>query len=247
VNAFRKLLLSLFVLLSSVSVFADVGLIEKSDVGVRIGQRNGSWWIKGDTVCFVRKRYNLGCGKVVETNSQFADIEARDIANEVEPGDRAQTYRELYPENKDIIITPGLAFGFGYYFPTLNVQIKFTENYYVGVMGSYSSSDESSGRQVSSKGFSLSLNHYSDIEPFPGFWWKAGAGAYLLNYTATGTNESGTAPFFFATVGWRAWFAQFLTAGIGLGLQVLPDTIKSAPLQMRSVEPLFTVDFGVRF
>lgn len=231
--------------LSMQNAYGDVELKEKGDGFIRIGQPAGDQWTQEDELCIVRDGDTVGCGRVSQSESDSAIVRLGE-GEEVLPGDRVQSYLEIQEENTRAIVTGGVMAGMGYYFPHIHLQYKVDENWYVGLMGSFSGNIENNV-DISSKGLFLTANSYSRRVPFRGFWFRAGAGAYMLKVTSTTKTESATAPAVLSTVGWRGYLGQYVTTGVGLGLQYLPDQVKMVPLGLRDIEPLLTVDLGVRF
>jgi hypothetical protein len=225
---------------------ADVELKEKGDGYIRIGQPAGDQWMQDDEVCIVRDGDTVGCGPVSQSETDSAIVRVGGDSEQILPGDRVQSYLEIREENTKAIVSAGVMAGFGYYFPHLHLQYKVDENWYAGVMGSFSGNVEGN-TDINSKGLFLTANSYSRRVPFRGFWFRAGAGAYMLKVTSSKGSESVTAPAVLSTVGWRGYIGPYLTTGVGMGLQYLPDQIKMVPLGLRDIEPLLTVDVGVRF
>lgn len=240
-------MLKFFLLLSlvNISVFAEVSLLEKADRSIRVSHPRRMPWKMDEEVCVVRYEEVVGCGKVVDRSPQFADIDTGDFTEEIQPGDRIQSYVEIQDKMKRFQITPGVEAGLGFVFTTLDFQVRVYEQWFVGLMGSYSSSEDS-GYQISQKGFLLSANHYSLLNPFPGFWFRIGGGAYILDVTRNQT-ETTTVPFALTTVGWRTQFLTYFTTGLGVGVQYLPNRIQSTKLGLREFEGLATFDIGVKW
>lgn len=231
--------------LLSLSALADVELKEKGEGFIRIGQPAGDSWLKEDEVCVVRDGSTVDCGRVTQSEADSAIVRLSS-PEQILPGDRVQSYLEIEEENTRGYATVGVTAGFGYYFPHLQLQYKLDESWFIGVMGSLSSNEEDL-REISSKGAFLSINHYAKRAPFRGFWFRAAAGAYFLNVKSATQEESGVAPAVLSTVGWRGVFAQWVTLGAGVGLQYVPNQINMVPLGLRNLEPVMTVDLGLRF
>ena len=228
------------------SLFAEVALIEKTESEIVVGQRFGKPWKNGEEACVVRKHQKVGCGTITDSNVTAARIILGDAALDVEEGDRVQTYREIYEESQPTAhLTAGVEAGFGYWFPTLEVQFNAFQDWKLGILASLSNSS-TSGVSIKSKALMVSLNHYAFEKPFPGFWFRGGFGAYQWSVTRNGSLEEKIEPFVLSTVGWRGQW-KLLTVGIGLGAQYVPNQIQSAPLGLRDLEPVGTFDLGINF
>lgn len=242
----KSLLLMTAFLFISIPTFADVELKEQGEGYIRIGQPANDTWLVEDEVCIVRDGNTLGCGRVTQSETDGAIVRVGDTAQEILPGDRVQSYLEIQEENTRAIITAGVMAGFGYHFPHIHIQYRLNENWFIGAMGSLSSNEEL-GRDITHKGLFLTANSYSRYSPFRGFWFRVGAGAYLLDVKNSVQTESATSPALLSTVGWRGYLGGTVTIGLGVGLQYIPNQINTVPLGLRELEPLGTLDIGIRF
>jgi hypothetical protein len=249
------------------AVYADNNRVQVLSVDEHHKQVDVSYdpkmrWAPNDGLCIFDSNRSSICGTVTVATKDTLKIEINDGEVRFQRGAwvvlrklsrplaslNSSELLEQSEERKTHDVALGVATGFNYFFPTLQLQQALNKDFSIGIMPLYVNYSTDGSSVTAFGGFATASYYYTHF-PFRGFYGQIGAGFYSINATVGSSSESHGQPAFLGTLNWRgrASWELGLDIGVSLGLQYVVPVARTLTNDFSGVLPLLMVSLGLPF
>ena len=258
----KRLALLAVLLMGSVTFAARVTFV--SPEGQIKLEYNAKYKVEvGEQICLFDKVEQITCGKITAlSEKEFVMTQSDKPARLIQPGDNVMMKRVMRlpaatqasqmamdaSTARTHDVSAGIAAGFSYYFPYIQIQQQVGSSYSVGLMPLYAKYTNLDSTAEALGGF-LSFNYYYSHYPFRGFYFTAAAGLYHFNLAANTLTETTNVPALLGAASWRgraAWGVP-VDIGVSLGAQYAFTNTQTIALNFSGFEPYFSAFVGYCF